>query len=143
VLKKIFEAIKSEKDVFKYLRDEKIELPDKFNFDEDSERNEIGNNWYLKMIALLNTRFKMEQLDEKILETKKYYSGKDKMFNYLEFIEKVSFNEDSIVNKIQNILLKLREDLIKINKELEVLTKKELKLLNLDYERYLITRSDD
>jgi hypothetical protein len=143
VLKKIFEAIKSEKDVFKYLRDEKIELPDKFNFDEDTERNEIGNDWYLRVIALLNTMFKMEQLDEKILETKKYYSGKDKMFNYLEFIEKVSFNEDSIVNKIQNILLKLREDLIKINKELGVLTKKELKLLNLDYERYLITRSDD
>ena len=143
VLKKIFKAIKSEENVFKYLRDEKIELPDKFNFDEDTERNEIGNDWYLRVIALLNTMFKMEQLDEKILETKKYYSGKDKMFNYLEFIEKVSFNEDSIVNKIQNILLKLREDLIKINKELEVLTKKELKLLNLDYERYLITRSDD
>ncbi len=143
VLKKIFEAIKNEKDVFKYLRDEKIELPDKFNFDEDTERNEIGNNWYFRIMAILNARFRMEQLDEKILETKKYYSGKDKKFSYLEFIEKVSFNEDNIVNKIQNVLLKFREDLIKINKELEVLTKKELKLLNLDYERYLITRSDD
>ena len=85
----------------------------------------------------------MEQLDEKILETKKYYLGKDKKFNYLDFIEKVSFNEDNIVNKIQNVLLKLREDLIEINKEIEGLTKKELKLLNIDYERYLITRSDD
>jgi len=94
-------------------------------------------------MTILNARFRMEQLDEKILETKKYYSGKDKKFSYLEFIEKVSFNEDNIVNKIQNVLLKFREDLIKINKELEVLTKKELKLLNLDYERYLITRSDD
>ena len=98
---------------------------------------------WLKLMALLNTRFRMERLNEKILETKKYYSGKDKTFNYLEFIEKVSFNEDNIVNNIQNVLLKLREDLIEINKELEVLTEKELKLLNLDYERYLITRSDD
>jgi len=143
VLKKIFEAIKSEKDIFKYLRDEKIELPDKFNFDEDTERNEIGNDWYFKLMALLNTRFRMEQLDEKILDTKKIYSGKDKKFNYLEFIEKVSFNEENIVNKIQNVLLNLREDLIEINKDLQVVTKKELKLLNLDYERYLITRSDD
>ena len=143
VLKKIFEAIKGEKDVFKYLRDEKIELPDKFNFDEDTERNEIGSDWHFRVMTLLNARFRMEQLDEKILETKKYYSGKDKKFSYLEFIEKVSFNEDNIVNKIQNVLLKFREDLIEINKELEVLPKKELKLLNLDYERYLITRSDD
>ena len=142
-LRKIFEAIKSKKEVLKYLKDEKIELSDKFNFDEDTERNEISNDWYLRVMALLNTRFRMEQLDEKILETKKYYSGKDKKFNYLDFIEKVSFNEDNIVNKIQNVLLKLREDLIEINKEIEVFTKKELKLLNIDYERYLITRSDD
>ena len=143
VLKKIFEAIKSEKDVFKYLKDEKIELPDKFNFDEDTEKNKIDSDWYFRVMSLLNTMFRMEQLDEKISETKKYYSGKDKKFNYLEFIEKVSFNEDNIVNKIKNVLLKLRTDLIEINKELEVLTKKELKILNLDYERYLITRNDD
>ncbi|MHA1508163.1 MAG: hypothetical protein ACTSO6_05600 [Promethearchaeota archaeon] len=143
VLKKIFKAIKSKKDVLKYLRDEKIELPDKFNFNEDTERNKIGKEWYFRVMAILNARFRMEQLDEKILETKKYYSGKDKKFSYLEFIEKVSFNEDNIVNNIQNVLLELREDLIKINKELEVITKKEIKLLNLDYERYLITRSDD
>ena len=143
VLKKIFEAIKSEKDVFKHLRDEKIELPNKFTFDEDIERNKIGKEWYFRMMGLLNIRFSMEQFNEKILEIKKFYSGKDKKFNYLEFIEKVSFNEDNIVNNIQNVLLKLREDLIKINKEFEGFTKKELKLLNLDYERYLITRSDD
>jgi hypothetical protein len=143
VLKKIFEAIRSEKDVFKYLKDERIELPDKFTFDEDRERNKIGKDWYFRVKALLSTMFRMEQLGEKILETKKYYSGKDKMFNYLEFIEKVSFNENNIVDKIQNVLLKLREDLIDINKDLEVLTKKELKLLNIDYERYIITRNDD
>ena len=143
VLKKIFEAIKSKKGVFKYLNDEKIELPDKFNFNESTERNKISSDWYLRLMAILNTRFRMEQLNEKILEIKKYYSGKDKKYNYLEFIEKVSFNEDNIVNKIQNVLLKLREDLIDINQELGILTKKEIKLLNIDYERYLITRSDD
>ena len=142
-LKIIFEAIKSNKDIFKYMREEKIDLPDKFNIDEDTEKNKISNDWYIRVMALLKTRFKMEQIDEKILETKKYYSGKNKKFAYLEFIEKVSFNEDNIVNNIQNVLLKLREDLIEINEEIEVLTKKELKLLNLDYERYIITKSDD
>jgi len=142
-LKRIFEAIESNKDIFKYMRDEKIDLPDKFNIDEDTEKNKISNDWYIRVIALLKTRFKMEQVDEKIIETKKYYSGKNKKFPYLEFIEKVSFNEDNIVNNIQNVLLKLREDLIEISEEIEALTKKELKLLNLDYERYIITKNDD
>ncbi|MFX1288350.1 MAG: hypothetical protein ACFFFY_07300, partial [Promethearchaeota archaeon] len=92
---------------------------------------------------LMNYSFNMKQIEHKILEIKKYYSGKGKKFKYLEFIEKVSFNEDNIVNIIQSTLIELRESLIEVNNELEKLTKKELKLLNLDFERYLITSRND
>ncbi|GAI85004.1 unnamed protein product [marine sediment metagenome] len=85
----------------------------------------------------------MEQIETNLLEMKLYYSGKGKRHNYLEFIEKVSFNEDNIVNNIQNALIDLREDMAKINSNTTRFTKKELKLLNLDYERYIITSNDD
>jgi len=85
----------------------------------------------------------MKQIESKLLEIKRYYSGKGKRYNYLEFIEKVSFNEENIVNNIQNALIDLREELVKINSKITSFTKKELKLLNLDYERYIITSNDD
>ncbi|NVM18205.1 MAG: hypothetical protein HWN80_10850 [Candidatus Lokiarchaeota archaeon] len=143
VLKKIHEAIQYNKDIIKHLKHEKIELPDKFDHDEIDNENSIYKDWNSKMLLLLNYSFQMKQLENKILEIKECYSGKGKKFNYLEFIEKVSFNEDNIVNTIQSALIKLREELIEANNELEKLTKKELKLLNLDFERYLITNQDD
>ena len=143
LLKKVHEAIKNNKDVFKHLNDEKIELPDKFVHNEIDIENPIFKDWKSKMILLLNYSFQMKQIENKIIEIKKCYSGKGKKFNYLEFIEKVSFNEDNIVNTIQSALIKLREELMEANNELEKLTKKELKLLNLDFERYLITSRDD
>lgn len=143
VLKKIHEALKSNKDIIKHLKDEKIELPDKFIQNEIDIENSIFRDWNSKMMLLLNFSFQMKQIENGLLEIKNYYSGKSKKFKYLEFIEKVSFNEDNIVNTIQSALIKLREELIKVNNELEKLTNKELKLLNLDYERYLITSRDD
>jgi hypothetical protein len=143
VLKKIHEAIKNNKDIFKHLKDEKIELPDKFNHNEIDIENLIFKDWNSKLVFLLNQSFKIKQIENQILELKNFYSGKGKKFNYLGFIEKVSFNEDDIVNTIQSALIKLREDLVELNNELEPLTKKQLKLLNLDFERYLITSRDD
>jgi len=141
ILKKVYEAIRKDKDIFKHLKEEKIELPEKFV--QNGIDVEIFNDWNSKMLLLLNYSFQMQQIEKKILEIRKYYSGKGKVFNYLEFIEKVSFNEDNIVTTIQSALIKLREELIGMNNELAKLTKKELKLLNLDFERYLVTSSDD
>lgn len=143
VLKKIHEAIKSNKHIFKYLKDEKIQLPDKFDYNEIVKENSIFKEWNSKMLLLLNQSFKMNQIKNQILELKKFYSGKGKKYNYLEFIEKVSFNENDIVNTIQSALIKLRENLVDVNNELDPLTKKQLKLLNLDFERYLLTSRDD
>ena len=143
VLKKIHEAIENNKDIFKYLKDEKIQLPDKFDDNEITKENPIFKDWNSKILLLLNQSFKMNQIRNQILELKKFYSGKGKKHNYLEFIEKVSFNENDIVNTIQSALIKLRENLVEVNNELDSLTKKELKLLNLDFERYLLTSRDD
>ena len=57
---------------------------------------------------------KLKNIDKKLSEIKNYYSGKNKKYSYLEFIEKVSFNEDNIVDEIQNSLLDLRKELINI-----------------------------
>jgi ABC-type phosphate transport system auxiliary subunit len=55
----------------------------------------------------------------------------------------VSFNEDNIVNNIQNELIDLREDVIEINEQISKFNKKDLRLLNLDFERLLITSSEE
>ena len=143
VLKKVHEAIKDNKVIIQHLKDEKIELPDKFAYNVNDIENSTFKDWNSKLMLLLNYSFKMKQIEIKLFEIKLIYSGKGKKFNYLEFIEKVSFNEDNIVNTIQRALIKLREELLDTNNELEQLTKKELKLLNLDFERYLITSRDD
>ncbi len=143
VFEKIKNAIGENKDVIQYLKDEKVELSDKFNFDKINKNDETFKQWNLQLLSLINLRFQIEQIDTKLIELKKYYSGKDKKLNYLEFIEKVSFNEDEIVDNIQNSLIALRKDLVKINEEISKLTSKELKLLNLDYERLIITSSNE
>ena len=143
VLKKIYEALNNKKDIIKHLKDEKIELSDKFAYDESDIENSTFKDWNSKLKLLLKFSFRMKQLETKLLEFKKLYSGKGKKFNYLEFIEKVSFNEDNIINTIQSGLIKFREELFDVINKLEQLTKKELKLINLDFERYLITSRGD
>jgi len=143
IVKFIHKAIEENKEIFEYLKEEKVKLSDKFKSKEDIKDAQIYKEWNSKLKQLLQLRFQIKTIDKKLLEIKNYYSGKNKKYGYLEFIEKVSFNEDSIVDKIQNSLLTLRNELIEINNELSKLTKKEIKLLNLDYERYLITSSDD
>jgi hypothetical protein len=142
VVKKINDAINENKDIIKHLKDENIKLSDKFNFDNIDKSAKIFNDWLTKLLNLLNYRFQITNIDDKLLEIKKYYSGKKKKCSYLEFIEKVSFNEDNIVNDIQDSLISLRKELIEINDQLSELTKKDVKLLNLDYEKFILTTGD-
>ena len=99
--------------------------------------------WITELLELLKIRYQMEQFDKKLIDLKSYYSGKNKKFSYLEFIEKVSFNEDGIVDHIQNSLIDHRKELVRINEQISKLTEKELKLLNLDYERLIIMSGED
>jgi hypothetical protein len=143
VKRKINKAIKEKKEIIKYLKEEKTQLSEKFNFEKIDKTNEIFKQWNFKLLSLLELRYKSEDINNKLLEIKNIYSGKNKKYNYLEFIEKVSFNEDNIVNKIQESLIELREEVINLNKNISKFSKKQLKLLNLDYERLLITSSDE
>ncbi len=138
-IKKINLAIKDKKDIIKFLKDEKVKLPEKFEWKDLDLNVQIFKEWYELMINLLNNRFQIEKIEKELLDIKSYYSGKKKKNSYLDFIEKVSFNEDDVVNNIQDSLIRLREKLIKINDEISELTKKQVKLLNLDFERYVLT----
>jgi hypothetical protein len=142
VKKKIGKAIKDNKDIIKYLKDEGIQLPEKFSFEKIHPNEEIFKAWNSKLLLLLNLNDKMHDIDTQLLELKKIYSGKNKANSYLEFIEKSSFNKDGIIDKIQITLIDLRNKLIEINEEFSKLSKKDLQLLNLDYEKFIIMSSD-
>ncbi|MFW9951640.1 MAG: hypothetical protein ACFFKA_16110 [Candidatus Thorarchaeota archaeon] len=142
IQKKITSAIDSGKEIFNYLKDEGIKLSEKFNFEKVDQNEKVFKNWYTKLILLININYKMKNIENSLLDLKKIYSGKSKANSYLKFIEKVSFNEDGIIDKIQLTLIDLRNKLIEINNEISKFTKKDLKLLNLDYEKYVIMSSE-
>ena len=143
VTKKISKAIEENKDIFQYLKDEKIELPNKFNFDKFDLKDNIFKKWNSKLISLLSFRNRLDQIENKLINLKNFYSGKEKKLTYLEFIEKSSFNEEGIIDNIQNSLIELRKELIDINEKISELTEKDIKLLNLDYERFILMSSED
>ncbi len=143
ILKKIKSAIEQNQDVIQFLKDEKVELPDKFSFSKVDTSEEIFIKWKSQLESLITLRDQAEKIDTRLVELKKYYTGKNKTNSYLEFIEKVSFNEDEIVDKIQALLIELRKELVRINDVMATLTMKEVKLLNLDYERLIILGNDD
>ena len=143
VIKKISTAIVEKKDIIKYLKNQKIKLHEKFETDKIDKKAEIYNEWNSKLLALLNYRFKIKNIDQKLMELKSYYSGKNKAYGYLEFIERISYNEEDIVDKIQESLLSLRGELMEINNEILKIKKKEIQLLNLDFQRYILMNSDE
>ncbi|MFW9896927.1 MAG: hypothetical protein ACFFD7_14065 [Candidatus Thorarchaeota archaeon] len=143
LLKKIYNAIVEEKEILNYLKDEKVELPEKFDSSKVNKDNPVIKQWSSQLISLLELRHQMTQLEDKIMELKKHYSGKERRHNYLEFVEKVTYNEDNLLDDIQNSLIEYRKELVKINDQISKITKKEIKLLNLDYERLLIISEDD
>lgn len=143
ILKKIKSAIEQNQDVIQYLKDEKVELSDKFKFGRIDTSEEIFTKWKSQLYSLIELRDQIDHIDKRLVELKGYYTGKNKRNSYLEFIEKVSFNEDEIVDKIQTLLIELREELVRINEVMSTFTMKDVKLLNLDYERLIILGNDD
>lgn len=140
---KINFAIDNNKDIFKHLTDEGISLADKFNFEKVNQNEEIFKNWHSKLLLLVNLNYKMNKIETSLLDLKKLYSGKSSLNSYLEFIEKVSFNEGGIIDKIQQDLIDLRNELMEINSKITSLSNKELKLLNLDFEKYILMSSEN
>ncbi|MFX1273991.1 MAG: hypothetical protein ACFFBP_02190 [Promethearchaeota archaeon] len=138
-IKKINVALKENKDIFKFLKEEKIKLSDKFDWKDIDKNAQIFKDWNALLLKLLTYRSQMEKIEKKLLDIKSYYSGKNKKYSYLKFIEKVSYNEDNIVNEIQDSLITLRKKIIETNDEISELTKKQVKLMNLDFERFVLT----
>ncbi len=139
VQKKISQALDENKEIFPYLKDEKIKLSDKFNHGENVKSEPVFMEWHDHLMKLIQKKYGMKKIEHRIEQMQGYYSGKKKKLDYLTFIEKVSYNEDNLIDKIQNDLIHLREQLIPINDYITSLTKKQIKLLNLDFERVLLT----
>ena len=142
-IKIIHKAIQDEKDIISYLKEEKIKLSEKFNYEKLDKNNDIFKEWISNLNILFKSREKLSEIGKGLDNLKAYYSGKNKRNTYLSFIEKVSFNEDDIVNKLQDELVNLRQKVIEINDKLSKFNKKNLRLLNLDFERLLITSSEE
>ena len=143
ILDKINNIIEKNEDIIKSLKEDKVKLNDKFDFSKVDRDNDIFQQWSLKLLVLLKLRYDLIQIEKNLKVLTQLYSGKERKHSYLDFIEKVSFNEDNIIEQIQKTLFKLREELVQINNKISKLTKKELKILNLDYERLIITSSED
>ncbi|MHA1473793.1 MAG: hypothetical protein ACTSQ5_01260 [Promethearchaeota archaeon] len=147
IMKKLKQAKeKGIEDYVKYLveKSRKKTLPHKFwvEFPE----NEIPDN-YLKWKNSLNELFKLKlifiDIDLKMDELRAHYSGKNQKMTYLKFIQKSTYDEDNISEKIKNLLIDARNSLKEVSEKLEKYPKKEMKLLNLDIERMIIEKGLD
>ncbi|MHA1511670.1 MAG: hypothetical protein ACTSRX_08120, partial [Promethearchaeota archaeon] len=123
IMKKLKQAKeKGKEDYVKYLveKSRKKTLPHKFwvEFPE----NEIPDN-YLKWKNSLNELFKLKlifiDIDLKMDELRAHYSGKNQKMTYLKFIQKSTYDEDNISEKIKNLLIDARNSLKEVSEKLE------------------------
>jgi hypothetical protein len=136
-------AFDSNKELLIYLKEKKVELSEKFDLDKIDKEDEIYQKWNSHLISLLKISIKMQNVEFRLNDVRSVYTGKDRKYSYLEFIEKVSFDEENMVSDLQERVVKIRNELININEELSSYNKKELKLLNLDLEKLIIMSSDE
>jgi len=135
----IKEAIEKNKDLFEYMKENVKNLPEKFDLEEiENKDDEIFIKWRKTLLKLIMKRKKLNEIDSELNKIRNFFSGKGKKYSYLEFITKISYNENNILNEIKNKLVELRKELVSIKDELSEFNSKDLKLLNLDYERFLI-----
>ena len=137
---------KGKEDYVKYLveKSRKKTLPLKFwaQFPE----NEIPDNyleWKKSLNQLIKLKLNFNNINQKMDELRAYYSGKKQKMTYLEFIQKSTYDEDDISEKIKNLLIDARNSLKEVSVKLEKYPKKEMKLLNLDIERMIIEKGLD
>ncbi len=147
IMKKLKQAKeKGKEDYVKYLveKSRKKTLPHKFwvEFPE----NEIPDE-YIEWKNSLNQIFKLKLIfigiDLKMDELRAHYSGKNQKMTYLKFIQKSTYDEDNISEKIKNLLIDARNSLKEVSEKLEKYPKKEMKLLNLDIERMILEKGLD
>jgi len=122
-------------DIIQYILDKDKELPKKFKPEDPPE---LFPKWKDLVNLLLRSNIQVEIISKKSEELIALYSGKNQKHPYFEFMKLVAFNEDGIVDAIQEQLISARKDLLEIQQQFGKYTDHLVKLVNLDYERALL-----
>ncbi len=147
MMKKLKQAKEKGKDDYvKYLveKSRKKTLPQKFRV--EFPENDMPDNyieWKKSLNHLIKLKLNFNNIDQKMDELRAYYSGKNQKMTYLEFIQKSTYDEDDISEKIKNLLIDARNSLKEVSEKIDKYPKKEMKLLNLDIERMIIEKGLD
>ncbi len=147
IMKKLKQAKeKGKEDYVKYLveKSRKKTLPVKFRV--EFPENETPDNyieWKNSLNHLIKFKLNFIDIDIKMDELRGFYSGKNQKMTYINFIQKSTYDEDNISEKIKNLLIGARNSLKEVSEKLEKYPKKEMKLLNLDIERMIIEKGLD
>jgi hypothetical protein len=120
----------------------KLSLKYRLKFESD-EVPPLYTEWKENLNALIVLKLKFDELNVDMDTLRSYYSGKKQKMPYLKFIEKATFDEDDISEKIKNQLLDSRNSLKEISETIDQYPKKEMKILNLDLERMIIDKGLD
>ena len=137
---------KGKEDFVKYLAEKsrKKTLPVKFRV--EFPENEIPDNyieWKKSLNLIIKLKLNFTDIDIKMNELRGFYSGKNQKMTYMDFIQKSTYDEDNISEKIKNLLIDARNSLKEVSEKLEKYPKKEMKLLNLEIERMIIEKGLD
>ena len=122
-------------DIIQYLQDQEKELPKKFKPENPPE---LFPKWKDLVNLLLRNNVRMEEISKKSEELIALYSGKGAKYPFFEFMKKVAFNDEGIVDSIQNQLIESRKELLEIQQQFSIFSDHLVKLINLDYERALL-----
>ena len=147
IMKKLKQAKeKGKEDYVKYLveKSRKKTLPVKFRV--EFPENEIPDNyieWKNSLNLLIKFKLNFNDIDIKMDELRGFYSGKNQKMTYINFIQKSTYDEDNISEKIKNLLIDARNSLKEVSEKLEKYPKKDMKLLNLEIERMIIEKGLD
>ena len=147
IMKKLRQAKeKGKEDFVKYLAEKsrKKTLPVKFRV--EFPENEIPDNyieWKKSLNHIIKLKLNFTDIDIKMNELRGFYSGKNQKMTYMDFIQKSTYDEDNISEKIKNLLIDARNSLKEVSEKLEKYPKKEMKLLNLEIERMIIEKGLD
>jgi hypothetical protein len=127
-------------DYVSFIIEKSRKLPAKFkpNFPKDKPIPDIYKKWKETLNALIKIKLDFDAIDEKLDTLRAYYSGKKQVMSYLKFIEKATYDEDELSEKIKAMMLSARNALKGVSEEIEKYSKKDLKLLNLDLERLIV-----
>ncbi|RLI63609.1 MAG: hypothetical protein DRO88_09430 [Promethearchaeia archaeon] len=147
VMKKLKKAEeKGKKDYIKYLTEKsrKKTFPLKFRIQfPDNEVPDKYLEWRESLNNIIKLKLNFIEINNKMNELRAYYSGKNQKLTYIDFIQKSTYDEDNISEKIKNLLIEARNSLKEISEKLEKYPKKQMKLLNLDIERMIIEKGLD